>query len=173
MENINLDLGEEARPRLFPSKPAFIIIGLTLALTMAGGLATDIGPWYYGLKQPGFKPPDWAFGPAWTLIFGLGAYAAIHAWFGAQDRATKRRVMMLFGINAVLNVLWSVLFFALKRPDWALVEVVPFWLSIVALIIGLKRVSPVIVPALMPYLVWVAYASAINWAVVDMNGPFG
>jgi tryptophan-rich sensory protein len=78
----------------------------------------------------------------------------------------------LFGINAVCNIVWSALYFKLQRPDWALIEVVFLWLSIVALIVGLWRVSRGASGLLMPYLAWVSIAAVLNLETVLLNGPF-
>jgi tryptophan-rich sensory protein len=79
----------------------------------------------------------------------------------------------LFALNAGLNSLWSLLFFKLQRPDWALIEVGFLWLSIAALIVATRRYSRTAGFLLLPYLLWVTFASAINYATVQLNGPFG
>jgi tryptophan-rich sensory protein len=119
----------------------FIPIGVALFLGVAGGLLTEIGPWYRDLRKPKLNPPNWLFGPAWTLILGLAAWSAIIAWDAASDVAEQRLVILLFGANALLHLLWSPLFFKLKRPDWALLEVVLLWASLVALVVGLAPIS--------------------------------
>lgn len=144
-----------------------------LLLGAAGGALTPLGPWYYDLIQPGWKPPDFAFGPAWTTIFALSAYAGVRAWHGSNTDAERRLVVVLFAVNSLANMVWSLLFFTLQRPDWSLLEIVPLWLSIVALMIGLKGRHPHVVLALSPYLMWVSFAGFLNKAVVDLNGPFG
>jgi benzodiazapine receptor len=149
--------------------PLAVAAAAAVVVAGAGGALTDLGPWYYGLRQPPWKPPDWLFGPAWTTIFALTAVAGAQAWRRIADPATRRRVLALFAVNGVLNVLWSVLFFRLQRPDWALVEVVLLWLSIVALIVALV---PHWRPAgwlLAPYLLWVSFAATVNAAVVYLN----
>jgi tryptophan-rich sensory protein len=138
-----------------------------------GGLMTELGTWYYGLRQPPWKPPDWLFGPAWTAIFALIAVAGIQAWRDAPDRRAREWLLALFALNAFLNVLWSLLFFRLRRPDWALIEVGFLWLSIVVLIAVLGRWSRPAAWLLAPYLAWVTFAAALNAAVVRLNAPFG
>ena len=139
---------------------------------MMGGLLTEIGPWYQGLKKPSWQPPDWLFGPVWTVIFGLTATAGLDAWRRASDGASRRWIMLLFALNALLNVSWTVLFFQLKRPDWALAEVVALWLSVLALIVVTSRFSSRAPWLLAPYLAWVAFAGFLNWTVVRLNAPF-
>lgn len=140
-----------------------------LAMGAGGGLLTDLGPWYQQLEQPDWKPPDVAFGPVWTSIFVLAAIGGVLAWSRAADAADRRRILVLFGINAALNLGWSVVFFRLQRPDWALAELALLWLSIVALIAGLRRMSPVASLLLVPYLAWVSFAGALNLAIVRLN----
>ena len=155
-------------------RKALVVAGLTaLAVALLGIAATDIGPWYQALVKPSWQPPDWLFGPAWTLIYALAALAAATAWTAARDPAAQRRVIVLFGLNALLNMLWSQLFFGLHRPDWALVEVVFLWLSVLVLIIAMRPISPRASWLLVPYLAWVTFAGILNLAVVRLNPPFG
>ena len=153
------------RPVLLAAAAASLVAGL-------GALMTDLGPWYRQLVQPAWKPPDWLFGPAWTLIFALTAGAGVTAWRSAPDRASREWLLALFAINGFLNVLWSLLYFRLRRPDWALFEVGFLWMSVLLLIVVLGRYSRRAGVMLLPYLVWIAFAGALNWATVRLNGPF-
>ena len=152
--------------------PILVAAAAALVVAILGATATDIGPWYYGLQKPSWQPPDWLFGPVWTLIYALTALAAVIAWRHAETRAMRQRVLVLFAANALLNVAWSELFFKLRRPDWALAEAVPFWLSILVLIIVLSPVSGTASRLLLPYLAWVAFATVLNLAVVRLNPSF-
>lgn len=148
------------------------VTGLVAFVTAAvGGIATDVGPWYKRLRQPALKPPDWAFGPAWTLIFTLIAIASARVWDAAEGQE-RTLVLLVFGLNAVLNAAWSVFYFTLKRPDLALIEVVVFWCSIVAMVALAFSVAPGAGWLLLPYLVWVSFAAWLNWQTVRLNGPF-
>lgn len=140
-----------------------------VVVAVGGGLLTEIGPWYRRLRKPSWQPPDWAFGPAWTLIFLLSAAAAVLAWNGAPDVAARWRVVAVYVVNGVLNVGWSLLFFRLRRPDLALVEVLALWLSILAMVIGLAPLSGLAALLLAPYLAWVTFAAALNRAIVRLN----
>jgi tryptophan-rich sensory protein len=135
-----------------------------------GALTTDLGPWYLSLHKPSWQPPDWLFGPAWTLIFALAALAGVLFWRRCADRNQRLGLLAAFALNAFLNTVWSLLFFRLKRPDWALYEVGFLWLSIVLLIVLLGRVSRSAAGLLVPYLVWVTFASYLNLTIVRMNG---
>ena len=153
--------------------PIWVAAALAATTAIAGALVTDLGPWYQSLRQPAWKPPDWAFGPIWTLIFSLTALAGVTAWRAERDRRYRAGLLGMFVLNGVLNGLWSAFFFHLRPPDWALVEAVLLWLSILLLILALGRVSRRAALLLLPYLAWVSLATALTWSVVQMNGPFG
>jgi translocator protein len=137
-----------------------------------GGLNTVLGPWYYALRKPSWQPPDWLFGPAWTLIFALAAICGVTYWRHERHADRRRQVLAAFALNGFLNMLWSLLFFRLQRPDWALYEVGALWLSIVLLIVLTRRASALAASLLIPYLLWVSFASFLTWTIVSLNGPF-
>ena len=143
-----------------------------IAIAAIGGTLTELGPWYYSLKEPSWKPPDAAFGLIWTAIFSLAAVAGVIGWRAEQKVRGRQWILGLFAINGFLNVLWSLVFFTLHRPDFSLVEVAALWLSIIVLIVFLYRRSPLAGFLLVPYLIWVAIAAALNYQVVILNGPF-
>lgn len=145
----------------------------TVVVAGAGGLLTDIGPWYKSLRQPRWKPPDWAFGPIWTTIFIAAATAGVMAWASAPTAAHRHWVLALFALNGVFNIAWSLFYFRLKRPDWALIEWALLWLSVVALIVAFASYSPTSSWLLAPYLIWVSIAGYLNLTTVRLNGPFG
>lgn len=144
-----------------------------VAVGALGGLATDIGPWYQQLKKPSWQPPDWLFGPVWTTIYALATIAGLRAAMAAPDRAARRQIVAAFFANASFNVLWSLLFFALHRPDWAFYEVGFLWVSIVVLIAVLGRHSRLAAWLIAPYLAWVSFAAYLNYTIVQLNQPFG
>ena len=152
-------------------KPILVAILIAVAVGMVGGLATEIGPWYMELTKPAWQPPDWLFGPVWTLIYIFTGMAGVRAWRRGNGRQ-RGLFMSALTINCVLNVFWSILFFYLKRPDIALIEVVLLWLSVVAMAVitwpYAKRSSFL----LLPYLTWVSIAAYLNWTIVKLNGPF-
>ncbi len=160
-------------PAIRTWQPVVAAAATAFAAGVLGALVTDLGPWYYHLRKPSWQPPDWLFGPAWTLIFALAAGSGILGWRTAPNRATQIWVVTLFMFNIVLNITWSGLFFRLQRPDWALIEVVFLWSSIAALIWSLWPRSRNASLLLVPYLVWVTFASILNLAIVQLNAPFG
>jgi translocator protein len=138
-----------------------------------GAWLTELSPWYYALRKPAWQPPDWLFGPAWSVILALASLAAFLAWRNAQDRPSRILIIVLFSANGVLNLLWSPLFFTRRRPDWALAEVPFLWLSIMAPIVLLAPISRAASLLMVPYLVWVSFALVLNLAIVRLNRPFG
>ncbi len=150
--------------------PVIAAIAWAVILGGAGGALTKLGPWYYSLRRPPWQPPDWLFGPAWTIILGLAAWAAVLAWRGAAgDPAAERTIITLYAVNFLFHILWSPLFFMLRRPDLALIEVVFLWFSILALIIGLRPWSATASWLLVPYISWVSFAALLNLAIVRLN----
>jgi tryptophan-rich sensory protein len=153
-------------------KPVFAAFAAALVVASLGAAATQLGPWYYALHKPSWQPPDWLFGPAWTLIFGLAAAAGVSAWRHAGTRRARVKIIAAFAINMGLNTLWSLLFFRLHRPDWALFEVGFLWASILVLMGVLWSFSHLASYLLLPYLLWVSFASVLNLAIVRLNAPF-
>lgn len=154
--------------------PAFgIALAASFCVAGIGGALTELGPWYFALKQPGWKPPDYAFGIIWSTIFTLCAISAASAWTHAQTPARKRRLLILFALNGALNMLWSLLYFKLHRPDWAMVEWAFLWLSVLSLVIGLRGFGRLAPWLNVPYLLWVSAAGVLNWQTIVLNGPFG
>ena len=156
---------------------------MTIAIVMAAlwGIAvagigagmTSLTPWYHALRRPAWQPPDWLFGPAWSVILTLASVAAYLAWRAAQNDGERRLVIVLFLANGALNLLWSPLFFRYRRPDWALAEVPFLWLSILVPIVALAPISSTASLLLVPYLLWVSFAAVLNVAIVRLNRPFG
>lgn len=141
-------------------------------VAVAGGVLTEMSPWYHGLRKPSWKPPDWAFGPIWTVILILAAVSAAMAWDAAPTPAARTSVFIALAVNSVLNIAWSGIFFKMRRPDWALIEVALLWLSIVALIWVLGAQSALAGWLMAPYLVWVSVASFLTFRIVQLNKPF-
>ncbi|MBS0558540.1 MAG: tryptophan-rich sensory protein [Proteobacteria bacterium] len=150
--------------------PIVVAIVAVTVVAVAGALLTRIDGWYRALRKPTWQPPDWLFGPVWTAIFAMVAASGVLAWRATEDGGPRGWILGLFALNGVLNMAWSGLFFTLRRPDWALAEVVPLWLSIVALIVAIAPVSSVGAWLLVPYLLWVAFAAFLNLTVVRLNG---
>ncbi len=153
-------------------RPEYVAPAVGILVAGVGGALTEVGPWYKALKTPRWKPPDWAFGPIWLVIISLAVIAGVVAWRQTTSVQSQLWLLASFATNCILNVAWSLLFFKLKRPDWALVETVFLWASIVWMMIVTYPLSSTACLLLLPYLVWVSIASVLNWVTVKMNGPF-
>ncbi len=147
--------------------------GAALLVALLGGTITDLGDWYQNLRSPPWKPADWLFGPAWTLIFAMAALSAVMMWRAVPPGWERTLATGVFALNAILNIGWSWLFFRLERPDWAFAEVGFLWLSIAVLVVLVSRHDRRAGWLLLPYLAWVSFAGMLNRTVVDLNGPFG
>lgn len=154
-------------------KPTIVAAVAALAVAIVGGLATRIGPWYESLEKPWFNPPNWVFGPVWTIIYALAVASAARGWVACRTSRERAWLLSLFFINGVLNVVWSLLFFTVQRPDWALAEVTTLWLSVLSLIIFQGKRDKWAGRLLWPYLFWVSFAGFLNMRIVALNGPFG
>ncbi len=143
-----------------------------LAVAILGGMATDLGPWYQALKEPFWKTPDWTFGPIWSTIFVLSGLAWVGVKHLTTDTSILSRLTILFWLNAFLNLLWSILYFRFQRPDWSLYEAVFLWLSVLAILLTIRKVSNRYSLYMLPYLIWVSIAIVLNWDTVRLNGPF-
>lgn len=150
---------------------ALVVSALTCFGFLAlGGAVTRpaLQPWYRALQKPWFNPPNIAFPIAWSLLFTAMAVSAWLVWRAGPDPLLPL-ALGLFGTQLVLNFLWSFLFFGLRSPGAALVEVVPFWASIVATTVVFHRIDPIAGWILVPYVLWVSFAIVLNFAIWKLN----
>ena len=158
-----------ARAWLFP---ILVAASAAAAVALLGASMTHLGGWYHALAQPRWSPPDALYPAAWTGIFALTALAGVTAWLAIPGRRESEWLIGLFALNGFLNILWSLLFFRLHRPDWAMVESIALWASVAALIVFIWRRSIAAAVLLLPYLLWVTFAGYLTMTIVRMNGPF-
>ena len=123
---------------------------------------------YSQLARPDWAPPPGVFGPVWTVLYALMGVAAWLVWRSGGFRA-NRQALMLFLLQLAFNALWSWLFFAWNLGVMALVDVLVLWLLIVATLVSFWRVSPLAGALLIPYLLWVSFASALNFSLLQLN----
>jgi tryptophan-rich sensory protein len=136
-----------------------------------GSLVTTTGPgsWYTGLAKPFFTPPGWVFAPVWITLFTLMGIALYLVWQEGTERPEVRTALAIFGIQFLLNVLWSFLFFGLRSPLLGLIDIVILWLMIALTIRAFYRVNRTAAYLLLPYIAWVTLATALNGSVWLMN----
>jgi translocator protein len=132
-----------------------------------GGLFMP-GEWYAQLAKPAWTPPDWVFGPVWTLLYTMMAVAAWLVW-RQRGFAGTERAMTLYGAQLVLNAAWSWIFFGRQQIGVAAIEIVALWVVIAATIVAFWRIRPLAGALLVPYLVWVSFAAALNFAIWRLN----
>lgn len=151
--------------RINPWISLLISVLLVIAVAYFGSRFAP-GEWYQGLAKPAWTPPNWLFGPAWTLLYALMALAAWKVWIASRriDGA-----LVVYGTQLVLNGLWSWLFFGLQRIDLALIDIVALWLMIVITIILFRRRDRLAAALLWPYLAWVSFAAALNFEIWRLN----
>jgi len=140
---------------------------LCYAAAAAGALFMP-GEWYDALKKPTWNPPGWIFGPIWTVLYAMMAVAAWLVW-RRGGFTVHRRPLALFLAQLVLNALWTPLFFGLRLPGVAFVEIVLLWLAILATLVAFRPVSRAAAWLLVPYLAWVSFAAVLNGTLWRLN----
>ena len=128
--------------------------------------SVDAASFYAQLSKPSWAPPAWVFGPVWTVLYGL---MGIAAWLVWRSPGPKRAALTLFGAQLVANALWSCLFFAWHRGALAAVEILVLLALIAAMIVAFWRISRLAALLLVPYLLWVSFASVLTWVVWRSN----
>ncbi len=147
---------------------SFLLVTIVAAIG-GGATGSAIGEWYVNLEKPFFNPPNWVFGPAWTLFYSLMAIASWMVWRKGMNTFGVTTALGLYGIQLVLNLLWSVFFFGLRMPGLALVEIIILEVFIILTFINFKRVTPVAGYLLIPYILWVLFATTLNAAIWWLN----
>lgn len=147
---------------------AFLLLCYGVAAGGSVFTAASVRDWYPTLVKPSWNPPSWVFGPVWTLLYTMMAVAAWLVW-KRRGEAPVGLALGVFGVQLALNFAWSLLFFGLHRPDLALLDIALLWLSILATIILFWRPSTLAGALLIPYLLWVTFASALNYAIWQLN----
>jgi benzodiazapine receptor len=146
-----------------------LLAWLALSLTVAamGGLFPP-GEWYAALRKPAWNPPGWIFGPVWAALYLAMAVAAWLVWKRGGFRG-QRKALSLFLLQLLFNALWSPLFFGLRSPALALVNILFLWLALLGTIVAFWTARPIAGAMLLPYLAWVSFATALNFALWHLN----
>jgi len=145
----------------------FVFGGVSFGAAATGAIFRP-GEWYRGLDKPRWRPPDWLFAPVWTLLYAMIALSGWLVWRekGLADAAVP---LTVYAVQFVLNAAWSPIFFGLRRPGLAAIEIALLWASIVATILVFHPVSPAAAGLLVPYLAWVSFAAVLTLAVWRAN----
>lgn len=147
-----------------------VLVGFLLASFAAAALGSvttisSVREWYPTVAKPVWTPPSWLFGPVWTVLYAMMSVAAWLVW----RRAGWSGALVWYAMQLALNATWSPVFFGLHQIGWALVNMVSLWLAIAGTTVAFWRVSPVAGWLFVPYLAWVSYATALNFAIWRMN----
>lgn len=158
--------------RSVPLQAAALVASIVICFSAAGlgGLATATGleTWYGGLTKPTWNPPNWVFGPVWSVLYLMMAIAAWLVW-RKTTWPENRWAMGLFTLQLGLNSLWSILFFGFHRPGLAAIEIIALWSAILATIVAFWKHSKVAGGLLVPYLMWVSFATVLNVTIWHLN----
>ncbi|HQD25545.1 MULTISPECIES: TspO/MBR family protein [Methanoculleus] len=148
-----------------------VAIGVCLIAALIGSLFTTpaVPTWYAGLAKPDLNPPAWVFGPVWTVLYILMGIALYLVWSKGWSKKGVKVAMAIFAVQLVLNVLWSYLFFGLQAPLFALIEIVLLWVAILMTVAAFYRVSVPAAVLLIPYLIWVTFATYLTYGVYILN----
>ncbi len=165
------------------------VLSLVTAIVVpqaAGGIgaiatASSVSSWYKDLKKPSWNPPSWVFGPVWTVLYVMMGLAAWLVWrrsgegapedkpLALPETSERRAALSLWGVQLVLNTLWSVIFFGLRSLGGAAAEIGLLWAAIAATVVRFYRIKPAAGLLLTPYLAWSTFASVLNVTVWRMN----
>jgi tryptophan-rich sensory protein len=159
---------------LFLNKHAVWLLLVCLGMCLAaGGIGALVGmfsldTWYIFLRKPSFMPPNWVFGPAWTMLYLLMGYS-LFLVLRAKQSLESRQAITMFLLQWILNVLWPIMFFGLHFPGIALIVIVCLWIAIAHTIRLFYLVSSGAAYLLLPYIAWVTFAALLNASIVVLN----
>jgi tryptophan-rich sensory protein len=152
-------------------------LGIVVAIVVCelagliGSLFTtpSIPGWYAGLIKPSFNPPNWIFGPVWTTLYAMMGLAAWIVYDKGLKRPEVRKALAVFGAQLVLNTIWSIVFFGAHQLVGAVIVIVLLWAMILWTILAFRKISKAAAWLLVPYILWVSFASVLNVAICALN----
>ena len=157
------------------NKKDFLKLITAIAVSQAAGLVgtiftlPSIPTWYASLEKPALTPPSWVFGPVWTGLFLLMGIAAFLIWKNSTQNKGVKIALGIFMLQLVLNTLWSFLFFGLQDPWLALIEIACLWAAILVTLVLFYKIKPAAGLLLIPYLLWVSFATYLNYSIWILN----
>jgi len=154
---------------------AYVRLIISVVLCQAAGIVGSlfttpaINSWYAGLMRPAFAPPNWVFAPVWISLYLLMGISFFIVWNVGLEKGAVRKSIIIFGIQLLLNALWSYLFFGLRSPLMGFIEIVAMWLMILLTMLSFFKISRKAGLLLVPYLAWVSIASYLNYSILVLN----
>ena len=155
--------------------PAFLKIIITIGVSELAGVIgsvftiSQIPTWYATISKPGINPPSWVFGPVWTTLFLLMGVSAFLVWQKGIERKDVKIALSIFGLQLVLNTVWSIIFFGMHSLGGALVEIAFLWLAIIWTIFAFYKISRASAYLLLPYILWVTFAAYLTYSLWMLN----
>ena len=131
--------------------------------------APSIPTWYASLEKPAFNPPNWLFSPVWIFLFLLMGISLYRLWEITLKDQKAKIALFLFSIQLALNILWSMIFFGLKSPFFAFIEIIVLWVAILVTIFMSLKISKLAGLLLVPYILWVSFAAILNFFLWRLN----
>lgn len=139
---------------------------------LGGMLFTDTGEssWYQELEKPSWNPPGWVFGPVWTALYIMMGIAFYLVWKSENvSKQLKSTAMIFWVVQLVLNFFWTIIFFGAQSPPFAFIEIIVLWLTILVTIILFMRVHKTAGWLMVPYIVWVSFATVLTYTIYQLN----
>lgn len=154
-------------------KLLYISIGIVVCCVIGflSSVATQssVNDWYVTLNKPSFNPPNWIFAPVWTMLYVLMGISVGLVWAKGFYHKWVKTALYHFGIQLLLNGLWSIVFFGLQQPFWALLVILSLLIVLVLTLKWFKVVSRIAAFLLLPYLFWVCFAAFLNYKIWELN----
>lgn len=147
----------------------------SIAISQSAGLigtvftVSSIQNWYNLLNQPSFRPPNWLFGPVWTILYTLMGISLYWIWIKGTKKKEVRDALKLFAVHLVFNATWSIVFFGMHNIPLSLVNIVVLWILIVMVMIRFYKIDKKASLILIPYLAWVSFATILNFSIFLLN----
>lgn len=131
--------------------------------------SSSVGTWYQTINKPEFTPPGWVIGLVWTVLFTLMGVALYLVWIKGIEAEGVKYALLIFGLQLILNILWSFFFFGLRNPFYAFIEIIILWILILATIVSFHRIDLRAALLLAPYILWVSFAAYLNYSIWQLN----
>jgi len=145
---------------------ASLVIVYLVAFVGSLFTSTNTDSEWYDSIRPSITPPNWVFPIVWNILFFLISLSLYFSWSGSEKSDVRRKIVIVFGINFILNIFWSFLYFGLRDPFYAFIEIFVLWISIVLMIYVSYRIDKKAGWLLVPYLLWVSFAVVLNYLSV-------
>jgi len=147
----------------------------SIAICQGAGLmgtvftVSSIENWYNYLNQPSFRPPNWLFGPVWTILYTLMGISLYRVWIKGAKKKEVRAALKLFAVHLALNASWSIVFFGMRNIPLSLANIIALWILIIMVMIRFYKIDKKASLMLLPYLAWVSFATILNYSIFLLN----